>query len=192
MNFIEFETPTKLRGGYYTQPDVAAFLTRWVLEIQPRRLLEPACGDGAFFDALGRLDGNSVETIVAFELDPVEAQKARERAQLLEQADVAVHIVAADFLQWSLEQLAAGSAFDAVIGNPPFVRYQYLDEGSQARAARIFQTFHLPFTKHTRTRLTPGFGFQKLGVQGFVRDTLTRSTKPLEQRIRISTGNADV
>lgn len=34
MNFIEMESPEKLRGGYYTQPEVAAFLTRWVLEIR--------------------------------------------------------------------------------------------------------------------------------------------------------------
>ena len=54
MNFIEFESARKLRGGYYTEPDIADFLTAWVLEAKPERILEPACGDGAFLQALGR------------------------------------------------------------------------------------------------------------------------------------------
>src|SRR5690606_8954204 len=31
MNFRDQETPEKLRGGFYTAPDIAAFLVRWVL-----------------------------------------------------------------------------------------------------------------------------------------------------------------
>lgn len=41
------------------------------------------------------------------------------------------------------------SDFDAVLGNPPFIRYQYLDPHLQTRAAQIFQKFDLTFTKHT-------------------------------------------
>src|SRR5262249_5839404 len=40
-------------------------------------------------------------------------------------------------------------AFDAVLGNPPFIRYQYLPDDQQQRAARIFSRFQLPFTRHT-------------------------------------------
>ena len=39
--------------------------------------------------------------------------------------------------------------FDCVVGNPPFIRYQYLPEESQHKAEAIFKMLHLPFTKHT-------------------------------------------
>lgn len=50
MNFIENESPTKLRGGYYTDPEIAGFLARWVLQKGPRNILEPSCGDGVFLN----------------------------------------------------------------------------------------------------------------------------------------------
>jgi adenine-specific DNA methylase len=147
MNFIEFESPEKLRGGYYTPPDVALFLARWVLEAAPRRVLEPACGDGAFFDALARLGAAGVETLVGCELIPMEAAKARDRAASLTGVEVEVH--AEDFLGWSLRGLPTLPPFDAAVGNPPFIRYQYLDTGLQGRAGQIFRKFGLPFTRHT-------------------------------------------
>src|SRR5215831_17863199 len=103
MNFIACESPEKLRGGYYTPPDVALFLARWVLEASPRRVLEPSCGDGAFFAALGRLGATGLETLVGCEVVPGEAAKARDRAAAL--PGVAVEMHAEDFLRWSLRGL---------------------------------------------------------------------------------------
>ena len=55
-----------------------------------------------------------------------------------------------DFLQWALLQMASGKKpFDAVIGNPPFIRYQYLPEDAQLKAEQMFKVLGLPFTKHT-------------------------------------------
>lgn len=146
MNFIDQETPQKLRGGYYTPADVADFLTRWALEGRPRRILEPACGDGAFIAALGRSPESSVETVVACEIDPAEAACAKRQAAGLD--GVATHIIPDDFLRWHLES-GGPPEFDAVLGNPPFIRYQYLDKGMQSRAERIFERYGLPFTRHT-------------------------------------------
>lgn len=30
MNFIEFESGQKLRGGFYTEPSIASFLVKWI------------------------------------------------------------------------------------------------------------------------------------------------------------------
>jgi adenine-specific DNA-methyltransferase len=83
MNFKENESKTKLRGGYYTHPEIASFLLRWVLNIKPKSLLEPSCGDGVFFRCLKSLDRGSLQSILAFEIEPDEAKKARNSARLL-------------------------------------------------------------------------------------------------------------
>ncbi len=148
MNFIKNETAQKLRGGYYTPPDLAAFLVRWVKEISPRRVLEPSCGDGVFFSALAKVQGFKKASVVGFELDSDEAAKAGVRARDVGLTGATIY--SEDFLQWAIDHFADRSArFDAVVGNPPFVRYQYLPEPFQFRAEQIFDELELPFTKHT-------------------------------------------
>ena len=146
MNFIQNESSKKLRGGYYTPLDLATFLTRWVNATRPHDILEPSCGDGVFFRAIAEL-GMHRATLTGFEIDAVEATKATCVANT-EKLDAVIH--AKDFLGWSLDHLSGeGPRFDAVVGNPPFVRYQYLPSDFQAKAKRIFGRLGLPFTKHT-------------------------------------------
>ncbi len=147
MNFIENESAQKLRGGYYTPLDLATFIARWVKEISPTRILEPSCGDGIFFEALAQAKGFHKTEVLAFELEEEESAKAQSRAREVGLTSTSVRN--ADFLQWALDQLIAGDKFDAVIGNPPFVRYQYLPEPFQARAEQVFKQLDLRFTKHT-------------------------------------------
>ncbi|WP_282063927.1 N-6 DNA methylase [Roseobacter litoralis] len=146
MNFKEFETPEKLRGGYYTPHDLATFLVRWIEKASPSRVLEPSCGDGVFLDALG--SRNFAEPVLGFELDGIEAKKAKDRAASVGLSDV--NIQASDFLGWALKAMETKSErFDAVIGNPPFIRYQYLPPLFQDRAQAIFEKLGCKFTKHT-------------------------------------------
>jgi adenine-specific DNA methylase len=147
MNFKIDETPTKLRGGYYTDPDIAAFLLKWVLNIHPKSILEPSCGDGVFLRGLSTLSTNGLKAIKAFEIEPVEAEKAKQSASEFRKVDV--EIKRQDFLGWSLDKLLNPPQFDAVVGNPPFIRYQYLDNSLQNISEQIFKAFNLPFTKHT-------------------------------------------
>lgn len=148
MNFIENESAQKLRGGYYTPPDLAIFLSRWVKAINPKRVLEPSCGDGVFFDALCQVKGFTRTAVTAFELDADEAAKADARARQVGLKNVSVK--ATDFLGWAISHMDDESArFDAVLGNPPFVRYQYLPAPFQICAEQIFRQLRLPFTKHT-------------------------------------------
>src|SRR5690242_9804690 len=117
MNFIANESATKLRGGYYTDPGIARFLTQWVMEIRPKRLLEPGCGDGAFLQAIHSVGTRSVESVTGFELDPDEAAKSAARAKDLRIPGAKV--IPGDYLDWSLKHLMAGSQFDGAVGNPP-------------------------------------------------------------------------
>lgn len=148
MNFIENETAQKLRGGYYTPVDLATFIAKWVKEISPQSVLEPSCGDGAFFSAFKRVRGFSKVSVTGFELDEEEAGKAAARTKECGLANATIKNQ--DFLAWALRQMRAGKPlFDAVVGNPPFVRYQYLPPLFQDTAEQIFHDLELPFTKHT-------------------------------------------
>jgi adenine-specific DNA methylase len=147
MNFIENETSTKLRGAYYTDPDIAFFLTRWALHARPERLLEPSCGDGAFIEAVSQLNHSSLRDLTAFEINPAEAAKARRRARQLH--DLRINVLTGDFLDPGFSNLGRAGQFEAVVGNPPFIRYQYLDDACQLRMRRLFERFDLPFAGHT-------------------------------------------
>lgn len=146
MNFIQSESATKLRGGYYTDSDIARFLTRWILEISPTTILEPSCGDGVFLDALKEAAQGSLKAVRAFEIDEPEASKASEKARAL--SGVRTEISNTDFIEWAFLNLPQPLNADAVLGNPPFIRYQYLDDAHQVLMQKVFAHFHLPFTKH--------------------------------------------
>jgi len=147
MNFIQNESATKLRGGYYTDFDIAHFLTRWVLETSPHTVLEPSCGDGIFLETIKEARKGTPKTIKAFEINSTEANKASERARTLTQ--VTTEISNTDFIEWAFLNLPRPLNADAVLGNPPFIRYQYLDDAHQVLMQKVFEKFRLPFTKHT-------------------------------------------
>jgi adenine-specific DNA-methyltransferase len=145
MNFKVLESDAKLRGGYYTPLGIAEFLARFALNGEARSILEPSCGDGVFIKAIGSLSRRRVD-ITGIEIDPYEAVKAQNAADL---GKVNATVVQGDFLTWAVRQLDEGTQFDAVAGNPPYIRYQYLEKADQAVAEDIFKRFGLPFTRHT-------------------------------------------
>jgi len=148
MNFIVNESAQKLRGGYYTPLDLAVYIARWTLENNPTTLLEPSCGDGVFVQALSEVDFSKPLSFTGFEILETEATKARDRCQ--NQARLNWTIQGEDFLGWAINKmLGRRPEFDAVVGNPPFIRYQYLSQESQQKAEAIFKILGLPFTKHT-------------------------------------------
>lgn len=147
MHFIEDQTENKLRGGYYTPLDIAAFLSRWVTQSQRKeiRVLEPSCGDGVFIRAISNVKKGGNVHVTACELIPSEASKTRRISKKL---SIDTKIVVGDFLQWSLTQ-KQGEGYDGVVGNPPFIRYQYLNSVFQKRAEDVFEKSNLYFTKHS-------------------------------------------
>jgi adenine-specific DNA-methyltransferase len=148
MNFIENESAQKLRGGYYTPLDLAAYITRWTLEKKPKTLLEPSCGDGIFVQALSEVGFSGNLSFTGFEILKTEAAKARNRCRGERRLNWSIQ--GEDFLGWAINKMLAGQPeFDAVVGNPPFIRYQYLPEEAQHKAEAIFKILGLPFTKHT-------------------------------------------
>jgi adenine-specific DNA-methyltransferase len=146
MNFKKHQTATKLRGGYYTPPSVARFLLRWVLSTQSKDILEPSCGDGVFIREMRGQHRHKIR-LQGIELLATESAKARRR--ISDQPLLSGTVLTTDFLKWGLKELETVRRFDAVVGNPPYIRYQYLSESDQALAESIFAGFNLNFTKHT-------------------------------------------
>ncbi|MBE7364417.1 N-6 DNA methylase [Corynebacterium aurimucosum] len=138
MKFKSEQGRDKLRGGYYTPQPVAEFLTRWLIDGGCSTILEPSCGDGAFFRAMETLNFQP-PLIHGVERDPDEAEKANSAMQ----AESDFMVYNADFLKFT-----SSAEYDGVLGNPPFIRYQFLEEQTQELAKRLYDSHRLPFTKH--------------------------------------------
>jgi adenine-specific DNA-methyltransferase len=148
LNFKVNESPTKLRGGYYTPLDLAVYISRWATEKHPKSVLEPSCGDGVFVEALAKASPRAKFCFTGFELLDEEATKARQRCLAVPQFESRIRNQ--DFLDFAISRILTGQTdFDCAVGNPPFIRYQYLPEESQRKAEAVFKLLHLPFTKHT-------------------------------------------
>lgn len=151
MNFKSQESTQKLRGGYYTPPPIADFLSRWVLGHQPQSILEPSCGNGRFLRALSEQikagNGLAPAFVDAVELMPQEAAKADRSGAGLRQLATEVTIINDDFFNWI--EVVNGNRWDAIIGNPPYIRYQYFEETQRDKARRIFERANVPFSKRT-------------------------------------------
>ena len=109
-------TAQKKLGAFYTPPQVARALVRWVVRKPSDRLLDPSCGDGRFLAA----HRNSVG--VDCDVAGVVAAANHRRGSI-------VH--AAEFFSWAKQ---CKERFDCAAGNPPFIRYQHFSGIERADA----------------------------------------------------------
>ena len=140
MKLAEDMEAVKLRGAYYTSPLlVAACLERIAILTdagQCLRVLEPSAGDGAFargfrdFALRGQLRS---PTLTCIEIDEKEAAKCRETLTCY---GIAGQTIAGSFFAWADEN---AERFDAVVGNPPFVRYQFVTDQDRTLAERLLR-----------------------------------------------------
>jgi adenine-specific DNA-methyltransferase len=138
----------KRLGQFFTAPEVAATLVRWVITNPSQRLLDPSCGDGEFLVCHRRS--------VGIDVDREHALRARARAP-----GALVH--EGDFFLWASR---TSERFDAAAGNPPFIRYQSFcgqtRERALAEAAKLGARFNglssswAPFLIVAAGRLRPG------------------------------------
>lgn len=132
----------KLRGGYYTSHEVVAWLCAWAIRATTDHVLEPSCGDGAFlvgaaerFIELGTPRTAVAKNMIGVEFIPNEADRAQTR--LIQRLGLCARDVVktGDFFAWW--QDTNQPVFDAVIGNPPFIRYQSFPEPHRSLAMQI-------------------------------------------------------
>jgi hypothetical protein len=144
MKTREEVTSEKLRGGFYTpQPLVDLCLRRVETLVQRRealRVLEPSAGDGAFLRGLARSGlRNRLEYVHALELIGQEAAKS---AAELDQQGLPGAVQAISAIEWAA---SAAAEFDAAVGNPPFVRFQFVSEKDRQFAEQLAHRLGLSF-----------------------------------------------
>jgi len=139
-------TYQKLRGGYYTPKPIADFLAQWAIQTPDAHILEPSCGDGMLLEAAVRtlLERGAERSTLAnlvqgIELDPQEAQKATERLSTFIDPYPPIPIHIEDFFTYCQKYLFEQQLFEAIIGNPPFIRYQNFPENYRAMAFYLME-----------------------------------------------------
>ena len=163
MQLVNNISDEKLRGGFYTPNKIASFILKWAFNGQKNfDILEPSCGDGVFLKEIqkGKYEYNS---FLGIELDKDEAQKARD-----------VNLSKSEILNTDFHEfcITTHRKFDLVIGNPPYIRYQYFDKGQQSYAAFIFKKADLSYSKLTNAWVSFVIGssllLKETGKIGFV------------------------
>lgn len=119
----------KARGAFFTPPPIAAFIADWAVRSATDRVLEPSTGEAEFLvQATERLRsmGADQPTVFGAELHEHSAELGRQRVLA---AGGVPKISVGDFFD-----LPAEPIHDAVIGNPPYVRFQAFTGEQRAKA----------------------------------------------------------
>ncbi|ANF98605.1 Eco57I restriction-modification methylase domain-containing protein [Paenibacillus bovis] len=120
----------KLRGGYYTPALLADFIVEWGFVNNPLTVLEPSCGDGNFIESLSKIEADFHCT--GIEINEDELEKAKKR---LSNSDN-FQLINEDFYKF-YEDEVNNQNFDLIVGNPPYIRYQYLTEKQRIEQSLI-------------------------------------------------------
>lgn len=125
----------KRLGAYDTPPVIAEFMARWAVRgYQDPKVLDPTCGRGGLLSAVARhiesAGGHDRALLLGIDVDPA-AVGASETA--LARHSVAHDLIRGDFLDLSPSDMAVPMV-DAIVGNPPYVRFHLHRGAGRARA----------------------------------------------------------
>jgi adenine-specific DNA-methyltransferase len=132
----------KARGAFFTPPAIADFLADWAIAGDPSaRVLDPTCGEAVFLIAAAErlralgADAESIERqVCGVDLHRESLDGARE---LLRERTLSASLYESDLFDVRTPAELGGLGWqDAVIGNPPFVRYQEHRGEARAKALR--------------------------------------------------------
>ena len=143
MRLKKDSSEQKLRGAYYTPLQLADAMVELFASQNISTVLEPSCGDGVFLDALQNLNLlNKVDKLTAVEIEPDEADKVRDRYSEFEQIEVCTE----DFFDF-YNRVLGKEQYDLILGNPPYIRYQYLKESQREMQSQILTSHGMKANK---------------------------------------------
>jgi adenine-specific DNA-methyltransferase len=121
----------KARGAFFTPPPIADYFAKWAIGDDPEaKVLDPSCGDGVFLlpaarrlQRLGRSSEEIGGQVFGVDLHKASLDAAREK---LAAEGLDARLIRGDaFTLPPPSQLGCElPEMDAVVGNPPYIRYQ--------------------------------------------------------------------
>jgi len=131
---VDSPAARKARGAFFTPPALCRHVVDWAIRTPQDDVLEPSCGEAAFLLAAGeRLEGLAAgsDDVTRGHLDGIELHEgsARHAEALVRAAGHDATVRVGDFFT-----LAPTPVYDAVVGNPPYVRYQDFSGVARARS----------------------------------------------------------
>lgn len=134
MVLREDSTKQKLRGAYYTPLKLAEKMVDFFKDDSSiHTILEPSCGDGVFIDALIKKNFIHKENVVtAIEIEKNETDKLSGKLD----KNPSINVLNKDFFEF-YHEYKDNQEYDLILGNPPYIRYQYLDEKQREEMANI-------------------------------------------------------
>lgn len=143
MRLKKDSTEQKLRGAYYTPLQLADAMVELFASQNIFTVLEPSFGDGVFLDALNNANLlEKIEKLTAVEIEPDEAKKVKDRYSEFNQ----VKVCAEDFFDF-YNRVLGKEEFDLILGNPPYIRYQYLNESQREMQSNILTSHGMKSNK---------------------------------------------
>lgn len=133
MRLKKDSTEQKLRGAYYTPLQLSNAMVSLFASANVGEILEPSCGDGVFIDSLMQnqlLKSNNF--ITAIEIEKDEAQKVAQKYA----KNKNVKVMNTDFFDFYEENYKT-KRYNLILGNPPYIRYQYLTEKQRTIQSKI-------------------------------------------------------
>ena len=143
MKLKKDSSEQKLRGAYFTPLRLANAMVSLFAPENIQTVLEPSCGDGVFLDSLfsvGLME--QISMIKAVEIESEEANKVAERYKETKNVDV----ICEDFFDF-YQRNYKSSQYDLILGNPPYIRYQYLTEEQRRIQSDILTTHGMKANK---------------------------------------------
>lgn len=132
----------KERGAFFTPPAIADYLASWAIGGNPEaRVLDPTCGEAVFLLSagrklrrLGRSQDDLRNLLFGVDLDQGSLDEA---SGLLAAEDLDARLLERDFFDIPTpgEPGCPIPQMDAVVGNPPFIRYQLHRGEARRRSA---------------------------------------------------------
>lgn len=137
----------KLRGGYYTPEEIVTFLVEWAIAGKNTTVLEPCFGDGNFLESICKkfaelkVKNSEIKNkLYGTELNKEEYNKAIKRVSTLFDCDIEFPGLKQGDFFLNYEQVFKNIKFDAIVGNPPFIRYQNFEPQYSDRAFKIMKS----------------------------------------------------
>ncbi len=137
MDQMATQVEQKEFGAYYTSTRVAELLVGWAVRNHDDRVLDPSCGEGVFLEAAAArvtaLKGQPSSQVHGIEIDPKVFRRTLApplRRFLIPEENVRI----SDFFD---VRASDHPPFQAVVGNPPFIRYQTFKGPSREKALRL-------------------------------------------------------